>query len=234
MQNGIIYEKLIEKAEDVFRHENFEKNNFPQFPVQSKDWIEVDQTTYDNIVTRSGTSMRFESVLRTKNDEKASGAVRLNLFQSVVQNGIVTFFAGGPIWASAWCPLNKGNSEEILALSCDNDFDITPRMLPSRLGHSSKDVNVIQFWKYDKSSIESTSLAFALCHDFGRVRSLAWCPSGGHQKVPEAEERLGLLLAGFEDGLVRIFSIPNIDNLKKKEGRKFHFYRQKLDFCSFY
>lgn len=226
VRNSYIFEKLNEKAEDAFRDGNYNENDFHQFQACSKNWVEVDQDTYDHIVSRSGQSLRFESIMRSKNEDKASGAVRLNLFESVVQNGIVTFFAGGPIWASAWCPLKGDHGEELLALSCDSNFDISPRMLPSRSDFSSKDVNVIQFWRFDKSNLESTSMAFALCHDFGRVRCMEWCPSGGHQKLAGGEERVGLLLVGFEDGQVRIFPIPSVLNLKQKEGRQFHIYRQ--------
>jgi len=224
-RNSLANKKQTEKAELACREEYFCKNNFDQFPAESKDWTEVDQKTYDQILRRSGKSLRFESLLRKKNEDSASGAIRLNLFESVVQNGIVTFFAGGPIWASAWCPFDTNRDDQILALSCDNNFDKTSKLLPLRQDIESDDVNVIQLWRFNKSSHESTSMIFAICHSFGRVRSLEWCPSGGHCNVTNTEERLGLLLAGFEDGQVRIFSLPNVLEMSMKKGRKFRIYK---------
>lgn len=54
-------------------------------------------------------------------------------------------------------------------------------------------------------------LEFCIAHNYGRVWSLVWCPSGCYD-----EERLGLLAAACSDGTVRIFSIPNPTTLTKE------------------
>lgn len=54
-------------------------------------------------------------------------------------------------------------------------------------------------------------LEFCIAHNYGRVWSLVWCPSGCYE-----QERLGLLAAACSDGTVRIFSIPNPTTLTKE------------------
>ncbi len=55
-------------------------------------------------------------------------------------------------------------------------------------------------------------LEFCIAHNYGRVWSLVWCPSGCYDK-----ERLGLLATACSDGTVRIFSIPNPSVLTKEK-----------------
>lgn len=68
---------------------------------------------------------------------------------------------------------------------------------------------LIQIWNCGKlpTSEPTTTvpkLELCIAHEFGRVWSLKWCPSGCYDA-----ERLGILAAACSDGTVRCFSVPH-------------------------
>ena len=40
----------------------------------------------------------------------------LHLFEATLHNNAATIFAGGPIWASAWCPTKNKDYNHVVAL----------------------------------------------------------------------------------------------------------------------
>lgn len=164
---------------------------------------------------------------------------RLPLFGSCVPSGRdcchLTFYPGGAVWASAWCPMAPGPGghhkpaaqspmrRQWVALACCPDPD-----LEHPLTETSSEPGLIQIWDLGTLNLKRgpgereeeggcpPRLALCLAHDFGFVTDLAWCPSGCCQ-----EGRLGLLAVACGDGYARILSIPFPDALGSAppEGR---------------
>ena len=104
----------------------------------------------------------------------------------------LSFYPGGPIRASAWCPQVLEDRQEVLALTADYDFDA-----------ADLEQSLIQFWIFNSSS---TSIQFQGGIGLDRkVNYLKWCPS--LSKNNKSEPKLGLLAAACSDGCVRIFTI---------------------------
>lgn len=145
----------------------------------------------------------------------------------------LTFYPGGAVWASAWCPMSPNPGEhrskaaarrQWVALACCPDPD-----MEHPLTETSSEPGLIQIWdlgslhvrrgpgKEEEEEEEGSLPRLALClaHDFGFVTDLAWCPSGCWQE----DRRLGLLAVACGDGCARILSVPFPDTLGTPEGR---------------
>ena len=121
------------------------------------------------------------------------------------------FFCGGSIHSVAWCPTpvettaNLVERDQYLAVSAFSEGD----RFRSATQSSFNSKYVIQIWNCGKlrnheSPTVAPKLELCIAHHFGRIWSLAWCPSGCYD-----DSRLGLLAAACSDGSVRLFSIPN-------------------------
>lgn len=127
-----------------------------------------------------------------------------------------TFFCGGSIQSASWCPMPPvidatANRDHYLALSV---FHEDHRFRSASQSTFSSEY-IIQIWNC--GPVRSTMrpqvaphLEIGVAHNYGRIWSLVWCPSGCYDK-----ERLGLLAAACSDGTIRIFSIPNPSSLTK-------------------
>lgn len=103
----------------------------------------------------------------------------------------------------------------VIALFAEQTFDSESLIRPIKLSRSQNLKSLIQFWTVGKTQtgIESAKFSMAIAHDFGRVQSLQWCPSGGQAEAEGKLPRLGILAAGCEDGTVRIFSLPELSSV---------------------
>ena len=122
------------------------------------------------------------------------------------------FFCGGAIQSAVWCPMpmpmvdvKVEERDQYLAVSVFKDEDMYRS--PSQCPFESK--YAVQIWNCGKlrnsiAAHTAPSLELLLAHSFGRVWSLAWCPSGCYD-----ESRLGVLAAACSDGSVRVFSVPH-------------------------
>ncbi|KAK3866511.1 hypothetical protein Pcinc_027956 [Petrolisthes cinctipes] len=192
---------------------------FPEYTIQG-NWqpLASDQTTpYVPSVTFSP-KFRIEFVGEKK---KSKTWQVLEMFHGVLEQGRGLFFAGGPITASAWCPLPPSISSttcyQYLALHSIPDPDHEYKMQGSYT-HAG----LIQIWGFpqSKNKEEPPQFLLGIAHDYGNVWSLSWCPSGAYStsdpKCSKSEKnlaRLGLLAAGCSDGTVRIFSVPHPEPL---------------------
>jgi hypothetical protein len=107
----------------------------------------------------------------------------------------------------------------VIALYAENDFDRESVFSPAKESVAVKLKSAIQFWRVRKAGPEigAPEFGLAVAHDFGRVRSLQWCPSGGQSAAAGDQlPRLGILAAGCEDGTVRIFPVPELESLPAK------------------
>lgn len=182
-------------------------------------------------------SVRFGT--RGKGQQQPSWE-RLPLFGSSAPSASggchLTFYPGGAVWASAWCPMapdpgghrkpaaQSQARRQWVALACCPDPD-----LEHPLTETSSEPGLIQIWdlgtlhfkrgpgeEEGEEGPHGPRLALCLAHDYGFVTDLAWCPSGCWQ---EQQGRLGLLALACGDGYARILSIPFPDALGTPEGR---------------
>ncbi|KAK4299092.1 hypothetical protein Pmani_028609 [Petrolisthes manimaculis] len=192
---------------------------FPEYTIQGS-WrpLASDQTApYVPSVTFSP-KFRIEFA----GEEKKSKTWQvLEMFHGVLEHGRGLLFGGGPITASAWCPLPPSISSttcyQYLALHSIPDPDHEYKMQGSYT-HAG----LIQIWGFpqSKNKKEPPQFLLGIAHDYGNVWSLSWCPSGAYNtsdpncsKSEKNLARLGLLAAGCSDGTVRIFSVPHPEAL---------------------
>lgn len=168
---------------------------------------------------RTRRSLKFLSKLCQQDKEVTSQESSLCLFESILHNETATFFAGGPIWASAFCPLEGRNEDHVIALYAEQTFDSESYICPTKESVSDRINSLIQLWSFRKTKTGCDPPVFlmGIAHDFGRVRSLQWCPSGGQSDTGNGLPRIGLLAAGCEDGTVRIFTVPEYDSIPKTD-----------------
>jgi WD40 repeat protein len=104
------------------------------------------------------------------------------------------------------------------ALDASLDFIVGSRTPTSK--------GCIQLWEVPvecldvaKEPLTQPRLDVVLCHDFGTVFDLRWCPVGCYQKVGESDfPRLGVFAATFHDGSLRVFSVPHATALRSVFG----------------
>lgn len=154
---------------------------------------------------------------------------------------------GGSVWALEWCPSVTSPEEQYLAIggyksSIDEHHPI---------GQKQKtDLNqAIQIWKINchiddfvmgegkdeeegggeegrenQTFANKPKLEMVICHEYGCVFDMQWCPYGtndDNSKKGEMEgeiQRLGILAVSFGNGSIGIFSIPKPDSVRKCFG----------------
>jgi hypothetical protein len=135
-------------------------------------------------------------------------------FSGCLKDGIPMLFAGGPVTAMAWCPTPLGEfHEQLLAVTCHQSMDSTPNIL---------DINehpgLVQLWNMGilsncPSSAHIPHLTLGLCHKWGTIRQLAWCPSGCWHPT---DHLYGLLAAACADGRVHIFPVRKLNESRQQ------------------
>lgn len=141
------------------------------------------------------------------------------------------FYTGGINTAIAWLPKSP----------LDPDRDISPELMAVAVNCCSMDQSYsfkeshhiegcIQLWSFedghikygsvldrDKVTIPEVSLKYMICHTYGTIFDMAWCPLGCSWQSKRAtssnNERVGLLALACGDGQVRILSVPYTDAL---------------------
>ncbi|KAF4532207.1 hypothetical protein B566_EDAN002270 [Ephemera danica] len=138
----------------------------------------------------------------------------LPMFSGCVDEGVPTLFTGGPIIAMSWCPTPLGKlCEQFLAVTCHPSMDSTPN-----LGQVSEAPGMVQLWSMgalsnSPDSAKTPHLILGLCHKWGTVRQLIWCPIGCWDSE---KHQYGLLAAACADGTVKIFPIGKLDACKRQ------------------
>ena len=98
-----------------------------------------------------------------------------------------SFYAGGPIRASDWCPTSEYLN--VLAIAVDDKFDEPTK-------------STVQIWTFDTENEPK----FKIMLELGQVRinSLKWCPS---IKREIDDPRLGILAVATSSGTVQVLVI---------------------------
>ncbi|XP_047126587.1 uncharacterized protein LOC100200373 isoform X1 [Hydra vulgaris] len=123
------------------------------------------------------------------------------------------FNAGGPVWGLSWCP-SKAEDDQILAVSTHRTHSEHYTIV-----NMAATPGCIQIWNIGKLNQNISSLprlSICICHSYGPIYSMEWCPSGCYTVVDEVK-RFGLLAVGCGDGKVRILSIPDPSSLIHNE-----------------
>lgn len=82
------------------------------------------------------------------------------------------------------------------------------------LSKNSTDPGLIQFWNFgilsNSGSVQKPELEFCICHNYGQILHMEWCPSGCYdlEKCGDGLKRLGLLAVAGSDSYVYVYSVP--------------------------
>ena len=170
----------ILREEKDFRRKNYFFNYFKDFNIV--DWQPFEQNhlgfqmpdakSVQFKIGQAGQADTFEA-FETRQDGKDK----------------YSFYAGGPIRASDWCPASV-NGLDVLAVGVDDDFD-TPTK------------SFVQLWTFGTNHKPQ----FKLMLDVGQVRihCLKWCPSLRFDG--DDDQRLGLLAVATSLGTVQVLVI---------------------------
>lgn len=206
----------------------FHKRNFTRNASLYEDWAPKFKTCIDlpkNYLPSNEESIPFSRrKVTTGNlfmDKVDVTLEKLRRFQSQLQNGTPTFFCGGSIHGVSWCPMpavvdgSTTERDQYLAVSVLHEEHLYRSASEAAFGSEY----LIQIWNCGNirnvcPAQVAPELEFCIAHNYGRVWSLVWCPSGCYD-----QERLGLLAAACSDGTVRIFSIPNPTTLTKENSK---------------
>ncbi|XP_033229922.1 uncharacterized protein LOC117181408 isoform X2 [Belonocnema kinseyi] len=141
-------------------------------------------------------------------------------FEGRLEEGVPTFFVGGPVWALAWLPIPipmySHQPIQYLAVSTHPTMESE-----YSVGQAYSGKNVLQIWNLGSLHQQTSvlfvpELSYAVAHNGGTVWCMEWCPSGCYQdqrivkfeKEPNKAKRMGLLAAACSDGFVHIYSLP--------------------------
>ena len=172
-----VFDREILVAEKVFRSKNYFKNDFKDFEVV--DWQAMDDLEFgtQSVQFKIGESKADTfGVFDTHKDGKDK----------------YSFYAGGPIRASDWCPA-QSNGLDVLALGVDDQFDEPTK-------------SFVQLWTFGANHKPQ----FKLMLDIGQVRihCLKWCPSlKNNSEDEDQDQRLGLLAVATSLGTVQVLAL---------------------------
>ncbi|KAK9375433.1 uncharacterized protein V1513DRAFT_442928 [Lipomyces chichibuensis] len=113
---------------------------------------------------------------------------------------------GGYVTGCQWAPLRDSNTQYV-AVSIVSKIDEYAVSMFDRTAYDS----VIQIWRMDLGQPTSSPARLALCllHSWGTPWSLRWCPEAKSQ----SDSTIGCLAAAFQDGKVRVISVPVVNSL---------------------
>jgi hypothetical protein len=180
LQNFDIDTNIL-STEKKFRSINYSQNDFSEFKIE--EWIPV-------------SSMEANEYLPSESESSVDFCVKdktisLPRFGSLQHDkDRYTFFTGGPIIASDWCPNNQLNIE-VLAISAAKCFE------------DKEDKCLIQLWTFNDAAMPQFKAGFGLN---SKVNYLKWCPS--LKPLDESDKRMGILAAACSNGTVQLFTVP--------------------------
>ena len=178
---------LVE-LEKLYRNKYYRSDTLIDIEVNLAEWKE---TNPDEFTPCGEKSIRFSV-------NESSGGKTLDRFVGEYQENCHMMFCGGPVTSMDWCP----SDPTVLALVTKLSD------APSSLSETGPGPGLLQFWRL--SADTAPVFLFGLCHTFGNVWALEWCPSGG--------QGLGLVAISCSDGSVRIWSVPECDQISKTGG----------------
>ncbi|XP_074599098.1 uncharacterized protein LOC141853603 [Brevipalpus obovatus] len=166
--------------------------------------------------------------------------IELQLFETIENHkkSITTGYIGSESHSMEWLPLpwhwnpkKFTNSSHKISTICENDYILIASLSEccafkdyerSNYVHKStveeeSNSGLLQLWKFNNQS-SKLSIACCFAHDYGQVWCMEAC-KGGTSFCYE-KNRLSLVATAFDDGFIRIFSIPLPDSLLKDSKSK--------------
>ena len=195
----------IMDLEAEFRQENYSRNNFENWSTRKSDWKILSEAEAEKYLPKLKESLPMSIASQ---DQANLEDQQLSRFSSCwhKKSEAVTLFAGGPIWAADWLPLEPGFNESASFLAVSTHHSMEDTVM---LNKEYKSEQLIQIWKID-STAKVCEMALGLAHNFGQILDMKWCPSGNQLEDADNDDvlaRLGLLGVACSDGNVRIFSV---------------------------
>jgi WD40 repeat protein len=177
-------------AEKKFRADNYFQNNFAEFKLEV--WFPVSSMEANEYLP-----LESESSVDICVNEETISLPRFGSLQH--DKDKYTFFTGGPIIASDWCPSNKLNIE-VLAISAARGFQ-----------DQKEDLCLIQLWNFSAPDLPHFKAGLGLT---SKVNCLKWCPS--LKPLDDSDKRMGILAAACTNGTVQLFTVPQ--DILENEG----------------
>ncbi len=207
--------------EAAFRKKSFDISTFDDLHTSRGDWHIMGECA-DYLPTREVSAKFLTRCAATSKKRKTCTLPRFGFIKDEKKSHTLSFFAGDPIWAAAWCPQIKDCGWRYLAVSTEPSSSSSgvDCRLPDRPDCES---GLLQIWRFD-ADLNSAEMVLGLAHNFGRMWNLQWCPSGNQADKKEERgenswlSRLGLLASACADGTVRIFSVCTPESLRAKSG----------------
>ncbi|XP_057313769.1 uncharacterized protein LOC130655083 isoform X2 [Hydractinia symbiolongicarpus] len=189
---------------------------FPSLlPIKTE--ISILKDEYKDYIPFATSSPIIEVNYHTKYKTQNTEACSLKLFESfppLMGSCSLGFNVGGPVQALEWCPM-PAEETQYLAVSTHRSYSECHTVIDAVCENG-----LIQIWKVGNLYNETNepSMCLGICHKFGPVYDLKWCPSScsGIQDDDEKNDvlkRLGLLATACGDGKIRIYSIPHPETL---------------------
>ncbi|XP_057678778.1 general transcription factor 3C polypeptide 2 [Corythoichthys intestinalis] len=204
-----------------FRHEQLSGWVFPDWLPSSRVWRQVPSSELETYLPQEHLSVDFK-VSRDCCGDKTL-IQRLGRFEALPahpQGWDMHLYTGGPVWAMEWCPMpDNAVASQYLAIACHRNMDDQHFYHETYSGPA-----LVQLWEvgtleYNTRPSSKPALVYGLVMDYGFIRNLKWCPSGGWELPTTQKEapllpRLGLLAVGSSSGIVTIYSLPHPDALR--------------------
>ncbi|KAI9485827.1 MAG: hypothetical protein EXX96DRAFT_546652 [Benjaminiella poitrasii] len=138
----------------------------------------------------------------------------LDLSESINHRRGYVFHTGGSIWGIDFLP-QPDKSVQYVAIggyrTAEEHYGFENDMDPE------KRHNAIQIWSYRDSSTPDTQclpvLEMCLLHEYGAICNLQWHPVS----IYKENNTLGILIALFTDGVIRVFVVPHPAYLRQNE-----------------
>lgn len=182
-----------------------------------KTEISILKDEYKDYIPFATSSPIIEVNYHTKYETQNTEACALKLFESfppLMGSCSLGFNVGGPVQALEWCPM-PAEETQYLAVSTHRSYSECHTVVDAVCENG-----LIQIWKVGNLNNQTNepSMCLGICHKFGPVYDLKWCPSScsGIQDGDEKNDvlkRLGLLATACGDGKIRIYSIPHAETL---------------------
>ncbi|XP_078665593.1 uncharacterized protein LOC144907992 isoform X1 [Branchiostoma floridae x Branchiostoma belcheri] len=220
---------------DSWKKQNHSKEVFPNLRPQKHLFSQLTGDAIKQYIPQTTHSLPI--TIRHGKKSQETEAETIGLFESLSarQERSFTFFVGGPVWATEWCPTAKTRTKQYAAISCHRSMDAR-----HEYDKVYSEPGMIQLWclgdlESSSSATDVPYLSLGLAHEFGAVWDMKWCPSGAwdppeenpllQQDHPAVLARLGLLAVASSDGRVRIMSVPHpeaLQAIREEQGVSHH------------
>ena len=192
----------------------------PQWFINPYDCSVIDEKQRKSFLPRSRESCKFKTCLN--NNHPPKDWINLDVFQTYTntESKTITAFIGSHAYALEWLPLpwfandDYSNSEFILVASIGeeggfDDYEDKNFIEKDDLSRLRNRKGLLQIWKLQE---ENFAIECCFAMNYGLVWSIEACKGGS--SYSKSGQRLSLIAISFDDGFIRIFSLPFPSSLR--------------------